>query len=330
MKIGLTYDKREDYNVEKDSEIFADFCSEAEVGYIANAIKECGYEVELIGNMYKLKEQINNGSFDCDLVFIEDEGFASRNREIIVPALLEVNNIPYIGSDAYAMGLSQNKYHTKLVAENLGIKVPKSIYVSYSRYKTSMKDYLEKEMNRLNLEFPLIVKPNSEGYSMGIFKVSNMADMIEKIDFDMENYKQEVLCEAYIFGDEINVPIIGTEKDAYMLGVDICKQEDGSDIDVFTLNQKCFETIIDEAIVYDEATMKTIEDWSLKLHNHFGSYDFSRPDFKITKDKEIYLIEFNPRPGMTQNGPFETCAKAKGKTYTDIIGEIIKSALKRC
>jgi D-alanine-D-alanine ligase len=53
MKIGLTYDLREDYDIESTSEIYADFCNPNEIGYLADAIKECGHEAVMIGNMYK-------------------------------------------------------------------------------------------------------------------------------------------------------------------------------------------------------------------------------------------------------------------------------------
>ena len=121
MKIGITFDLREDYGIERTSQVFADFCHPDEIGYMADGIRANGHEPVLLGNMYKLNEAILKGTFDCDLVLVCDEGIRSRNREAIVPALLELNRIPYIGSDAYCMGLSQNKLHTKLVAEALGI-----------------------------------------------------------------------------------------------------------------------------------------------------------------------------------------------------------------
>ena len=57
--------------------------------------------------------------------------------------------------------------------------------------------------------------------------------------------------------------------------------------------------------------------------------DFGRCDFKLTDDDRAVLIEINPRPGLTKGGPFENCAKAAGKTYVSVLGEIIGSARKR-
>jgi len=328
LKIGLTFDRPEDYGIESNSSVFADFSTEKEILHLADAIKRCGHEVELIGNMYKLKERFESHSFDCDLVFVTDEGISSRNREMLVPALLELNGVPYIGSDTYAMGLSQNKLHTKLVARYLGIKTPREIYVPYDMFgKAQMVDYIESGLRQEELKFPLVVKPNCEGYSMGVFKVETFEELMEKVAYNMETYHQEVLCEEYIPGEEINVPVVGTGASAYVLGVDICKHEDGSNIDIFTLHHKCFEPIVDEAVEYGKQTMDTIFDWTLKLHRHFGCRHFSRADYKVTEDKEVYFLELNPRPGLTENGPFETCAKSIGKTYDEVVGEIIRCAI---
>ncbi len=327
MKIGLTFDLREDYNIDRYSEVFADFCHPDEIGYLARAIEANGYEVELIGNMYKLNEQIKNGTFDCDLVFVEDEGLLSRNREAIVPALLEINHIPYIGSDAYAMGLSQNKFHTKLVCRHLGIPVPGDIYVEYRQ--PNLHGYLEQQMKEKHMEFPLVVKPNAEGYSMGVFLVNSLDEAVEKIEYNFHNYYQEVLLEEYISGPELYVPLIGTGEEAYCLNVGVCRYQDGRDIGIFTLHDKCFTDMVDAIAEVDEEMKNSLFEWTKKIHVHLGCVDFSRSDFKIGKDGKPYFLEVNPRPGLTENGPYEICAQSLGKTYTQAIGEIIRSAIKR-
>lgn len=330
MKIGLTYDLREDYNIERNSEVFADFCHPDEIGYLARAIEANGHEAVMLGNMYKVNQAIKDGTFDCDLVFVEDEGLLSRNREAIVPAILELNNIPYVGSDAYAMGLSQNKFHTKLVARFLGIPVPAEIYVEYREYAPGeLENWIDSEMKRQSLHFPLVVKPNAEGYSMGVFLVNDLKDAVDKVQYNFTNYHQEVLIEQYIDGPELYVPLIGTGEEAYCLDVGVCKYADGSDIGIFTLHDKCFTQMLDTIADVDEEMKKNLFDWTKKIHVHMGCVDFSRSDFKIDADGKPYFLEVNPRPGLTENGPYETCAKTLGMTYAQAVGEIINSAIKR-
>lgn len=329
MKVGLTYDLREDYGIDKDSMIFADFCHPDEIGYMLASINRNGFEAVSIGNMYKLNERIKTGTLGCDIVLVCDEGIASRNREAIVPALLELNKIPYVGSDAYCMGLSQNKYHTKLVAKELNIRCPKGIYLEYEEGEeadiTKIKEMLYKE----NLDYPLLVKPNEEGYSMGVFLVHNDEELLSSVKSNFYNYHEPVLVEEFIQGKEVYVPIVGTGKDAYALTVGAVVAEDGSDVEIYSVEDKCYDWSHYEEAEIPEDIKKIMMEDSLKLYRHMGCRDFGRCDFRLTKEGEPVMIEITPRPGLTEEGPFESCAKAVGKTYDQILKEIIESAAKR-
>lgn len=325
LKIGITFDSREDYQIDAKSEVFADFCAPDEVEYLRLGLMECGYQVELIGNMHRLNQSILGGTFDCDLVFVEDEGLLSRNREAIVPTLLEINNIPYVGSDAYAMGLSQNKFHTKLIAEYMGIRTPKCVYVPYGQ--ENVKTFLQNALESEKLQFPLVVKPNHEGYSMGVFLVHDMDEALEMLAWNMEHYRQPNLCEEYIKGKEVYVPVIGTGENAYAMGTGLCKHGDGSHIDIFTLKHKCFLPILDEAADFGEPLESELINASLALYRHFECRDFGRVDFKVDENQIPFFLEINPRPGLTRNGPYETLGRKLGKTYAGVLGEIVQSAI---
>ena len=329
MKVGITYDLREDYGIEENSTVFADFCHPDEIDYMKNAIERIGYEVVLIGNMHKLNEMIKNGSFDCDIVLVCDEGISSRNRESIVPALLELNKIPYVGSDAYCMGISQNKYHTKLIAEALGIKCPMGIYLEYDKGTDPDKEKIMKLLSEQGLDFPLIVKPNEEGYSMGVYLVRDEIGLTDAIRKDFENYREPVLVEEFIDGKELYVPVIGTGDDAYALPVGAVVAEDGSDVELYCVEDKCFDWSHYEPADIPESIKKRMTEDSLKLYRHMGSCDFGRTDYRLTKNGEPILIELTLRPGLTEKGPFESCANAVGKKYDSMVKEIIDSAIKR-
>ena len=149
------------------------------------------------------------------------------------------------------------------------------------------------------------------------------------VQYNYDNYKEGVLIEEYIKGKELYAPIVGTGDEAYVLGIGIAKYEDGSDIDIFSLNDKCFTTIRDEIPDLSPKAAEDIRKASLLLYRHMECADFGRCDFKLTDDDRAVLIEINPRPGLTKGGPFENCAKAAGKTYVSVLGEIIGSARKR-
>ncbi len=329
MKVGVTYDYCTDYGLEQGNLIYSDFCFPVEIEYMQAALIRNGYEPVLLGNMYKLNERLKNGSVDCDIVLVCDEGLMSRNREAIVPALLELNKIPYIGSDAYCMGLSQNKYHTKLVAESLGIPCPKGIYLEYCGKDEAPMEMVMEKLREKNLSFPLIVKPNEEGYSMGVFLVRDEKGLKDAIGYNFTNYREPVLVEEYISGKELFVPMVGNGEDAYALAVGAVVAADGSDIEYYSVADKNFDYSHHVVVEIEENARQEMVDMALKLYRHMGCRDLGRCDFRMTEDGRPVLIEITPRPGLTQGGPYETCAKSVGKTYDMILKEVIEGAAKR-
>lgn len=329
MRVGLTYDYKEDYGIDPNSLIFADFNHPIEISYIEKAITRNGFDFVPIGNMHKLMDRIRHDSLDCDIVFVCDEGLSSRNREAIVPALLELNHIPYIGSDAYCMGLSQNKYHTKILAERLGILCPKGIYLEYDPETPPDIKALGARLRETGLDYPLLVKPNEEGYSMGVFVVQNEAELRDAIDHDFDNYHEPVLIEEYIEGRELFVPIVGTGRDAYALPAGMVVSEFGEDIPIYSVEDKCFDYSHDEVADISDEIQERISSDSLLLYRHMGCRDLGRCDFRLRKNGEPVFLEITPRPGLCENGPFETAANAVGKTYDDVLKEVIVNAAKR-
>ena len=329
MKVGLTFDQASDYGIEEGSMVFADFCYPGEVEWMAGAIKRIGFTPVLIGNMYRLNEMIKSDTLDCDIIIVCDEGIMSRNREAIVPAICELNKIPYIGSDAYCMGLSQNKYHSKLVAESLGIRCPKGIYVEYDPNEAINCDSIKYELGIRNLNYPLIVKPNEEGYSMGVFIVRSDKELAEAIRYNFENYKEPVLVEEFISGRELFIPVIGNGKDAYTLPVGAVMAEGGADIELFSLEEKHRDVFHYEIATLSDEVKRKISDSALKLYRHMLCHDFGRLDFRLDKDGEPVLIEINPRPGLMSGGPFELCAREIGRTYDEVLKEIILNGAAR-
>ena len=152
LNIGLTYDVKEDYGFRSSSWKHVDFSTLAEVNYVKELFEARGHTVHLIGNYNKLNDMLRSSTFPkIDMVFNTAEGIHSRNREGWIPSLLEINHIPYSGSDAYGLSISLNKLHTKIFAKYLNIATPNYFFIS------STQDAIE-EAN--NITAPWILKPN--------------------------------------------------------------------------------------------------------------------------------------------------------------------------
>ena len=251
MKIGFCYDTKSDYSIAEDNLEYTDFVSLQTVSEIGKAIEQNGYELEYIGNIHKLNKKLIAGTFDCDLVFNIAEGFGSRNREALIPSLLEIYNIPYTASDAYGMCINLNKQHTKLLVNSLGIPVPKGF--CFSEVTSLVLERVKQ------LSFPLILKPNCEGGSMGLYLINTLDDFIQKATYLIQTYSFELLVEEYISGSEITIPIIGNQKSAKALGVIIVLNEDSTDIKLYDSTLKHVDNVINSTdFKYKEETKQKL------------------------------------------------------------------------
>lgn len=226
MRIGLVFDIREDYGLETNDVTFCDFNYLSDIQYLQNTLEHSGHYVLPVGSPHNFARMLREDKLkDIDIIMNFGEGFLSRNREGIVPALCEIFHFPYTGSDAFAMVLTLDKHMTMLYAESLGIHTPKG-FLYQPQFHTLAE--LETLSARAGITYPLVVKPNREGTSMGLTLVKNKDEFLAAVGRIVRIYQQEVRCDEYIGGHELAVPILGTGAEAEALGiVEYCEQDGG-------------------------------------------------------------------------------------------------------
>ena len=147
MKVGITYDLRQEYLAEGYSEEeTAEFDKEETIEAIENEIRAFGFETFRVGNIKSLVKKLANGE-RWDWVFNISEGMHGLGREAQVPALLDAYQIPHAFSNAMILALTLDKAMTKRVIRDMGIITPDFLVV----------EKLE-DLNKLNLKFPLFAK----------------------------------------------------------------------------------------------------------------------------------------------------------------------------
>ena len=320
MKIGIAYDTQEMYDF-KSNDLYFDFAEQASIDELKSSLEEMGHKVELVGNAQNILKLIKNNYFDFDLIYNTVEGVGTRNREGLVPAILETHNIPYIGTDAFGLSLTLNKMLTKVLAEKIGVITPKYYYVTTYNSEDDIKE------NLANLKFPVIIKPNYEGNSSGISVQHNLNEAFKCVTDLMMRYNSPILCEEFISGKEITVPVIGNSESDIKLAVttvDIQKSDDFW----LDINCKSFGDYKNILINSDKINSK-ISKICKKLFFAIGCKDFSRFDFRIDKENTIYFIEANPLPALFKGGSFDILGQSLGLEYKEMLQFIIDTARKR-
>lgn len=323
MKIGITYDLREEY-LQKgfEEEAVAEFDSIETINAIDTSLQELGFETERIGSIFGLSSALNEGK-RWELVFNIAEGLFGLSRESQIPALLEAWQIPYTFSNSVVLAIGLHKGLTKKILQYHNVRTAEFQEVSS----------LE-QIDKLQFKYPIFIKPIAEGTGKGIDSTSiieNYVSLKKKTRELLDKYKQPVLIEKYLSGAEFTTGIIGTGNDARVLGT--LKIEIKSHIEekVYSyINKENCEENIYYSLYEEQPLCNEIESLALSAYNALGCYDAGRVDIKLDKQNVPFVIEINPLSGLhPTHSDLPMIATAKGVSYKELIKKIVDSAIDR-
>jgi D-alanine-D-alanine ligase len=319
MKVALIYDEPlgpESAGKPRPEDMGAEYESKHTIEALLQAIRACGHKAVGISLSEDFPRRIRR--LKPDLVFNIAEGVRGPARESIVPAWLDHLGIPYTGSDGLALAVSLDKALTKTLASASGLRTP-----AFARVRC-----LE-DLDNLELKFPLFVKPNAEGSSMGIRSTSRVEtrDQLQgRVAWILESYEQDCLVEEFAPGREFCLGIIGNEKPRLLPVVEIHSQRNFYPYEEKHDHQR-------ELICPAEITENLAGElcrMGLKIFITLACRDLARVDFKLDDDGRPTFLEINPLPGLSPDyGILPYQAAAAGLSHQELIGKIIDSARQR-
>ena len=192
---------------------------------------------------------------------------------------------------------------------------------NYLVYELNSNKNLLTELKKNKINFPVVIKPISEGSSLGVY-ICTKKNLIKKIKL-LKDYK-EILIEKFIPGREIQVAIMGKSK----LGAIELKPR-RKFYDYYAKYYKKSKTKHIMPAVLDQKKYNEVLNIAKKAHQILGCKGISRSDFRFYKNK-FYLLEVNTQPGMTNLSLVPEIAQYKGIKFEDLVDWMIKDAsLKR-
>jgi D-alanine-D-alanine ligase len=261
----------------------------------------------------------------ADLIFNLCEEFNGQSQlEMNIAALIELLKIPFTGSSALVLGLSQDKGKTKSILAHYGVPTP--AYRVWSQ---------EEPGSPSPLRFPLIVKPLWEDASLGIGNdalVSGPDALRQQVEKIHRLHHQPALVEEYIDGRELNVSILGN-RDPEILPI--------SEIDFSTLppglpkicgyEAKWVEHSpeFDHTVPLCPASLprgveKRVREAALRSYQTIDCRDYARVDIRLGLDGIPYVLEINANPDISPDAGMPRSAKVAGYDYTQLIGRIVE------
>lgn len=334
MNIIFLYNVRHDYKDSTDyrKQLERDFDDPITTKWQIHHLKSLGFNVIPIEanerayfKLFRLRSKI-------DLVFNVAEGIYGKDRELQMPAILEMLQIPYTGSSPLTHAFSLNKAKAKEIF--LANDIPTADFQMIDKQNFILKK---------TLKFPLIVKPVAEGSSMGItndsvvYDLSSLKKQVNKI---LSIFNEPALIEPYLEGREFSVAMLGNppvilpiiESNHKILPKKYLPF-DSYEVKWFFEEEGHPDYLICPAKINKKLEIK-LKNICYKVWESLNVLDWCRIDIRCDQNENPYVLEINSPAGITPpevttTSYFPLAARAAGIDYKNLLNKIIQTALRR-
>ncbi|MCB0727778.1 MAG: ATP-grasp domain-containing protein [Ignavibacteriae bacterium] len=316
---------------ERLDDTYAEWDCEETIDAVRSALEAGGHDVTLIEADRDAYEKLK--IIEPEFVFNLAEGIGSVSRESQIPAMLEMLNIPYTGSDPVTIGICHDKARCKEILSYYNIPNPEF--------------FITDDINKINgnITFPKFVKPLHEGSSKGIFNssvVNNTEELKNEIIRIKECYNQPSLVEEYLTGKEFTVAMLGNGDEVRVLPIveiNLDSVPEGFN-KIYSYEVKWFfDTRENKLDIFkcpaeiDPELYSLIEKVCKDAYKALRIRDWARIDVRLDKDNIPNIVEINPLPGIlpdpADNSCYPKAARGVGLNYVDMINAVLIEARAR-
>ena len=324
MRITIAYNLRTD-----DSEKTAELLTGEDVQRINRAIADLGHtvtDVEVSGRPNDIVDRLL--ASEPDLIFNVAEGTIGSSREAFYPGLYEQLGIPFTGGNASLLHLNLDKHLAKTVLASRGVRVPRGVLI------TKPDDTLPED-----LQYPLMIKPNSEGSSKGITKdsvVENETEACQRIASILGQYPAGIIVEEFIAGKELSVPFLEAYPGKVLSIVehtfDLARLDARYNIYDYEMKQGGNAAAAVQVVCPADITPQeeaAVIDMAQHVFEIMSCPDMGRVDIRLHENGQPFFIELNPLPSLHPVASLMTAAAVKGLDFKNVMRLIIRSATRR-
>ena len=280
---------------------------------VYNSLDKDKYDVKKYDPGKELLKLIRDSkNIDLALIFLHGK----KGEDGSIQGLLDLLDLPYVGSGVLASALAMNKAVSKELFRCAGLTVPKEILLSRNQ------DIDPAEILSV-LGKPVVIKPVDEGSSIGLSICYTKEEILAGIE-DTFAISSQIMLEEYIKGREVSCAVLGNREPEALPVVEIIPQEK---YHFFSYTAK-YEPGASQEICPAQISSdvyQTIQSFAIKAHCLLGCRCFSRSDMIVTTNN-VYMLETNTLPGMTKNSIYPLAARTAGFSFPELLDRLIKLA----
>ncbi len=276
----------------------------------SKALKKRGYkvvELDAKGNFVEKLKKIKP-----TIVFNALHG--KYGEDGFVQSILEYLKIPYTHSGVYASSTAMDKELSRIIFKKNNIKVPK-----YFLLDKKNENKINNNFKKNKINFPVVIKPISEGSSLGVFICENNKQLKQNYRKLLKDY-DKIIVEKYIPGKEIQVAIMGNKA---LGAIELIPKRSFYDFKAKYSNSAKTKHVMPALLTLKK--YREVLGLARKAHRLLGCKGVTRSDFKFFKNK-FYLLETNTQPGMTSLSLVPEIASYNNINFEDLVEWIIKDA----
>lgn len=261
----------------------------------------------------------NQGKFD--LIFPVLHG--PYGEDGTLQGLLEMANVPYVGSGVLGSSLGMDKDRMKAVFLEKNLPLAGYVTLLRSEFQGDPETCLNKIEEKIG--YPCFVKPANLGSSVGISKAHQRAELLDALK-TAAMYDRKIVIEETIIGQEIEVSVLGNDTPQASLPGEVLPAEE------FYSYEAKYSNIGSSLLIpaaLDDSVIKKLQSMAVDAFQAVEANGLSRVDFFVTSQNQIYLNEINTLPGFTEISMYPKLWEATGIPYAELIDRLISLGMER-
>jgi D-alanine-D-alanine ligase len=277
------------------------------------------YNVTELSDVKKMIADKESGKLDI----VINNSAGRKGGDGTVEGLLEILDLPYVGSDVLATAVAFDKKSTKFVVADHGVPIIRGYNFSREQFDTQ-RDWVLKQIED-GLKYPVVVKASQGSDSIGVSLVRKSEKLLPALERAFKEDSNVIVEDFIKRSAEITCMVIGQGETAYALKP-VERVYEGDILYSYEITDRTYRT----PSQIDQSILDAIEVYSIIAHNALNCSDYSRSDFLVGQKGNIYFLELNAHAGLGSTGPTAYAAKTtKNWEHKDLIQELLSIAAKR-
>ena len=298
---------------------------------LAKALRKEKYTVSVVNLQEDIRRLVRLLSHSPpDVIFNLVEFFNDDSRlEALVAGMYELYEVPYTGASPFVLTVCQRKGLAKQILTANGIPTP--------RFRVLVQPEIRK---RHGLRYPLIVKPAREDASIGVTRdsvVFDYANLKRRLNEVFSEFTPPILVEEFIEGRELHVSILGNDPPVVLPPIEFDFSElppDHPHVISYDVKWNPLDEFYHKVHTFCPAKLtkrqlKRVEAIALDAYRTLWCRDYARLDLRLGKNNQVYVLEVNPNPDLTESVSFMESAEKAGISFSQTLARIVEMALVR-